>query len=716
MFKAALRFGSILLALIGFITPALPIYAATTSVPCDVTSLIDAMNAAIATTANDTLDLAAGCTYTLTAVDNTNGADTVGVGLPTIPSTATAGSLTLNGNGATVIRDSSAPDFRILSVNSGGNLIINDLTISGGHAFGGGGILNFGGTLSITRSTISGNAADSNGGGVGNSGTMTVLDSTFYGNTAGTSTPNSGAGGGITSGEGALWVINSTFYGNSASSAGGAILAGAASTGTVTIVNSTITANSSIYSGGAVYDQQVPLTLYNTIIAGNTVGGDCVNNGGTITASHTLIEDSTNNCGLTDGIDGNIVGDDPTLSATATGSPAYFSLLTGSPAIDAGDNALAVDASSNPLTVDEAGNARIYNGTVDLGAVEFFVSATHLAFVQQPTDAMVSTTISPAVTVAIEDAANAVVTSATDAITLAIGTNPGGGTLSGTLTVNAVNGVATFSDLSIDAVGNGYTITASASSLTEATSDPFDVTSLPPPPSTEQTIVSGTSVSSLCARMTSSSDGAVTLSGGVQNVTLNGVVGNTYCRLIAVDSQYITSAAEIGVPSVINLGVVDAVDVFGQLPAGETVVPFVSPVTVCLRGSGDVLFLNAADVGRAAQRLASTVSGAYTCVSVPNSGTVVLVGQASNLPASQSSDTRSAAASTALANCRVTTLNAPLNLRAEPSLSAKVIAQLPYNLTLTATAYTPGWYQVIYLDGQGWLSAQYLSTAGDCAG
>ena len=53
---------------------------------------------------------------------------------------------------------------------------------------------------------------------------------------------------------------------------------------------------------------------------------------------------------------------------------------------------------------------------------------------------------------------------------MAIGTNPGGGTLSGTTTVAAVAGVATFSNLSIDKVGNGYTLTASAAGLTGATS------------------------------------------------------------------------------------------------------------------------------------------------------------------------------------------------------------------------------------------------------
>jgi len=39
---------------------------------------------------------------------------------------------------------------------------------------------------------------------------------------------------------------------------------------------------------------------------------------------------------------------------------------------------------------------------------------------------------------------------------------PGGGTLSGTTTLSAVSGVATFSNLSIDKSGAGYTLTAAS--------------------------------------------------------------------------------------------------------------------------------------------------------------------------------------------------------------------------------------------------------------
>ena len=61
-------------------------------------------------------------------------------------------------------------------------------------------------------------------------------------------------------------------------------------------------------------------------------------------------------------------------------------------------------------------------------------------------------------------------------MTLALANNPTGATLGGTLTVTAVNGEATFYNLTIDKLGSGYTLTAANDSLTSATSDPFDVT------------------------------------------------------------------------------------------------------------------------------------------------------------------------------------------------------------------------------------------------
>ncbi len=103
-------------------------------------------------------------------------------------------------------------------------------------------------------------------------------------------------------------------------------------------------------------------------------------------------------------------------------------------------------------------------------------TANKLAFTVQPTSVTAGSNITPSVTVSVEDAAGNLVTTATNSITMAIGTNPSSGTLGGTLTVAAVNGVATFSTLNINNVGNGYTLTANASTLTGATSAAFNVT------------------------------------------------------------------------------------------------------------------------------------------------------------------------------------------------------------------------------------------------
>jgi hypothetical protein len=118
------------------------------------------------------------------------------------------------------------------------------------------------------------------------------------------------------------------------------------------------------------------------------------------------------------------------------------------------------------------GVARTVNGTVIV-----FGPAAKLAFQQQPpATAASASAFTPAVAVSVLDASNNVVANSSATITLAIGTNPGGGILSGTLTQNAVNGVATFPGLSIDKAGNGYTLTASSGALTGATSNTFNIT------------------------------------------------------------------------------------------------------------------------------------------------------------------------------------------------------------------------------------------------
>jgi hypothetical protein len=104
----------------------------------------------------------------------------------------------------------------------------------------------------------------------------------------------------------------------------------------------------------------------------------------------------------------------------------------------------------------------------------------HLAFGQQPTNVNVNAAISPAVTVKILDLfGNLVDVSSTISITVDLGSNPTGATLSGTLIVPAVHGVATFNNLKLNKAGTMYTLGASSAPLFGSTSAKFNVVNPP---------------------------------------------------------------------------------------------------------------------------------------------------------------------------------------------------------------------------------------------
>ena len=101
--------------------------------------------------------------------------------------------------------------------------------------------------------------------------------------------------------------------------------------------------------------------------------------------------------------------------------------------------------------------------------------ATQLAFTVQPSSAPAGASMAPSVQVTVRDASGNTVSGFTGNVTVAIGTNPGGGALSGTKTVAAAGGVAAFSTLSIDKSGTGYTLVATAGALPAVTSAPFGI-------------------------------------------------------------------------------------------------------------------------------------------------------------------------------------------------------------------------------------------------
>ncbi len=162
----------------------------------DPGSLVTAIDNANSGGGPSTVQLGTGCTYTLRAVDNNWYGPN---GLPAI-----ASDITIVGNGATITRAASAPDFRFFFVGANiadpatpnyvspgpGELTLEDLTLSGGWAKGGssdlggggagmGGAIFSQGTVSIEASTLTGNtaqggqsgdtAAGNGGGGIGTS-------------------------------------------------------------------------------------------------------------------------------------------------------------------------------------------------------------------------------------------------------------------------------------------------------------------------------------------------------------------------------------------------------------------------------------------------------------------------------------------------------------------------------------------------------------------
>jgi hypothetical protein len=325
--------------------------AATANVGCgDVPGLKAAITGAAA---DDTISLAAGCTYTLTAADNTDAAFGDN-GLPLINK-----ELTIEGNNATITRATGqTPNFRIFDVAAATKLTIDRLTLSNGSlngAHGGAVLVKSAAKLTVTNSTLSGNVATI-GGAIASDGPVFVAGSTLVGNSS------TNVGGAIFIGaSGLLDVSNSTFTGNFTSLAGGAIHNSAT---TATVASSTVSGNTATIDGGAIFNGRTgSLTVQNSVLAGNS-GGNCgtvipVTDGG-----HNISWPDTTCPGI---------NADPRLGPLASnGGPTQtLALLPTSPAIDA----LPRVGAGCPAT-DQRGISRPQGPNCDIGAFELTVNPT----------------------------------------------------------------------------------------------------------------------------------------------------------------------------------------------------------------------------------------------------------------------------------------------------------------------------------------------------
>ncbi|MEH1166912.1 hypothetical protein V6V47_16150 [Micromonospora sp. CPCC 205539] len=128
------------------------------------------------------LRLAEKCTYTLTRSAPPPPVPFGAVGLPIITQP-----VTIDGNGATIVRAANATPFRILEVGAGGDLTLRDVTIKGGQAAGGvgaggGGIrIDVGGRAVIENTDVVYNHTNGSGGGIANFGVTKILGGSDHG-------------------------------------------------------------------------------------------------------------------------------------------------------------------------------------------------------------------------------------------------------------------------------------------------------------------------------------------------------------------------------------------------------------------------------------------------------------------------------------------------------------------------------------------------------
>jgi streptogramin lyase len=160
------------------------------------------------------------------------------------------------------------------------------------------------------------------------------------------------------------------------------------------------------------------------------------------------------------------------------------------------------------------------------GPIQSPISQSKLVFTAQPSNTAVGAHINPSVIVTAEDGSGNVVPGFPSTVTLKLANNPSSATLSGTLTVTPNQGVATFSDLSIDKAGSAYTLNASTMDFEfkAATSTSFDVTS-------GTHAISGTVSGAISAGVTMSLTGAssaTTTTGATGSYNFGGLGGGTY--------------------------------------------------------------------------------------------------------------------------------------------------------------------------------------------
>jgi hypothetical protein len=244
-------------------------------------------------------------------------------------------------------------------IYNNGRLTINNGVIAGNTAQeSGGGVINDGGGMTINETIISRNSTTGDGGGIWNIGTLKINDSTISGNTAGKILFSTG--GGIAN-SATMTINDSTISGNTVVRFGVGGIENLE--GTLTISNSTISANR-----GGINVNLGTATLQNSIVANNS-GQNCSN----VVTSNGYNLSSDGSCNFNG--PGDLNNTNPMLGRLHyNGGPTQTqALLSGSPAIDAGNPGGCTDGHGHLLKTDQRGKPRHDKediGGCDMGAYE----------------------------------------------------------------------------------------------------------------------------------------------------------------------------------------------------------------------------------------------------------------------------------------------------------------------------------------------------------
>jgi hypothetical protein len=286
---------------------------------------------------------------------------------------------------------------------------------------------------------------------------------------------------------------------------------------------------------------------------------------------------------------------------------------------------------------------------------------THLVFTVQPATTQAGVTMTPAVQVTVQDSTGSTSLGYNGTVTVALGNNPGGGTLSGTTTVAVSGGVASFGDLKLDRAGTGYTLVATASGLAGATSQSFDITAPPPPPAMAtalkftgepQSAQTGVSIGTITVAAVDSTGATVTdfsgtvtlaiganpgggtLSGTTSTATSGGVATFSGLSIDKAGTGYTLTATTLG----LNSATSTSFEITAQSPP-----PTTGSLTVTTSTSGSNLDPDGYTVsvdGGASQSISDNGSVTFSNLSA-GSHTVTLSGLASNCQAGSASQTAS---------------------------------------------------------------------------